>query len=61
MVVTVSVGSDNVVQSLRTAYAMGADNAIHIKNDDYEMLDAYAIAESIHKATEGQEQGDPRR
>jgi len=54
-VTAVSVGSDNVVQSLRTAYAMGADNAIHIKNDDYEMLDAYAIAESIHKATEGQE------
>ncbi len=45
-----SVGPDRVVSALRTAYAMGADNAIHIKTEQYSMLDAYGISQAITKA-----------
>jgi len=51
-VTVISVGPERVVVSLRTAFAMGADNAIHIKADEYDMLDSYAIASSVAKATE---------
>lgn len=54
-VTAITVGTDQAVSALRTAYAMGADKAVHIKTDDYEMLDAYGIAEAIIKATEGEE------
>lgn len=51
-VTVVSLGTDQVVSSLRTAYAMGCDNAIHIKMDDYQMLDSLTIAKALVKATE---------
>lgn len=51
-VTVVSVGTDQVVSSLRTAYAMGCDKAIHVKTDDYQMLDALTIAKALVKATE---------
>lgn len=53
-VTVISVGPDRVVSSLRTAYAMGADDAIHVKADDYQMLDSGTTAEAILKATEGE-------
>lgn len=53
-VTALTVGPDQVVSSLRTAYAMGADNAIHVKSEDYEMLDSFSIAEAIIKAIEGE-------
>lgn len=49
-VTVLSVGTDAVITCLRTAYAMGADNAIHIKTDDYQMLDSFGIADAISKA-----------
>ncbi|MDH5716801.1 MAG: electron transfer flavoprotein subunit beta/FixA family protein [Spirochaetia bacterium] len=49
-VTVISVGTENTITALRTAYAMGADNAIHIKNDNYNMLDSFTIAEAIIKA-----------
>ena len=45
-----SLGPDRVVSALRTAYAMGADSAIHIKADAVHMLDAAVTAEAIVKA-----------
>jgi electron transfer flavoprotein beta subunit len=53
-VTVISTGPDRVVSSLRTAYAMGADEAIHIKVDNYQMLDSESTAEAIIKATEGE-------
>lgn len=53
-VTVISVGPERVAASLRTAYAMGADDAIHIKADDYQMLDAATIAEALIKATADQ-------
>ena len=46
-VTVVSVGLERSVSVLRTAYAMGADDAILVKNENYEMLDSYTIAASI--------------
>lgn len=54
-VTAICVGDDSVQQSIRTAYAMGADNGIHVKHDSYQMLDSFGIAEAIAKATEGQD------
>jgi len=54
-VTVISVGPDRVVSSLRTAYAMGADDAIHIKADQFNMLDGKAIASAIIKATESEQ------
>lgn len=54
-VTVISVGDDSVQQAIRTAYAMGADHGIHIKQDQYQMLDAFTIAEAIAKAIEGQD------
>lgn len=53
-VTVISAGPDRVTAALRTAYAMGADEAIHIKADDYQMLDSAATADALIKATEGQ-------
>ena len=52
-VTVLSVGPDRVVSSLRTAYAMGADHAIWIKTEKYNMLDSLLISEVILKAIEG--------
>lgn len=52
-VTVISVGPDRVVSAIRTAYAMGADSGIHIKADDYSMLDPFTIGEALAKATEG--------
>jgi len=51
-VTVISLGPERVTTALRTAYAMGADNAIHIKTDEYDVLDALTTAQAIHKATE---------
>ena len=38
-VITVSVGNDSVVETIRTSLALGADRAIHVKTDsDIESL-----------------------
>ena len=54
VITAISVGFERAVSGLRTAYAMGADHAILIKHDQYEMLDAATIAEAILKAIEGE-------
>ena len=53
-VTAISVGTDQSVQALRTCYAMGADKAILVKTDDYEMLNSAGIADAILKAVEGE-------
>ena len=53
-VTVISVGPERVSASLRTAYAMGADDAIHIKCDDYQMLDSATTAAALIKATADQ-------
>jgi len=53
-VTVISVGPERVSASLRTAYAMGADEAIHIKADDYQMLDSFTTAEALIQATSDQ-------
>lgn len=44
-VTVVSVGPDRVVEALRTAIAMGADNACHVKAD--QPVDTYLVAKSL--------------
>ncbi|MFM8269473.1 MAG: electron transfer flavoprotein subunit beta/FixA family protein [Pseudomonadota bacterium] len=44
-VTVVSVGPDRVVEALRTAVAMGADNACHIKID--QEMDTYLVAKAL--------------
>lgn len=46
-VTILSVGDETSTIAIRTAYAMGADNAILIKNDNYNMLDSYLIAKAL--------------
>ncbi len=53
-VTAISLGPDKVVEALRTAYAMGADKAIHVKLDNYEMLDSFGIAGAIADAIKGE-------
>jgi electron transfer flavoprotein beta subunit len=44
-VTAVSLGPDRVVEALRTAYALGVDQAVHLKDDSYNVLDvSYAAA-----------------
>ncbi len=45
IVKAVTVGPDRAVEALRTALAMGADDAIHIKADDN--LDTYVVAKAL--------------
>jgi len=48
-VTAVSLGPDRVVEALRTAYALGADAAIHIKDDSYNVLDIGYTAAVLSK------------
>jgi electron transfer flavoprotein beta subunit len=49
-VTVVSAGPDRVVEALRTAVAMGADNAIHVKTESEDTyLVARALAETLKK------------
>ncbi len=52
-ITVISVGPERVISSIRTAYAMGADEGIHVHAENYEMLDSFAITDSILKAIEG--------
>ncbi len=52
-VTALAVGDDSVQNALRSAFAMGADNAIHVKVDGYQMLDSFGIAKAIATAIEG--------
>ncbi|MBY0371442.1 electron transfer flavoprotein subunit beta/FixA family protein [bacterium] len=47
-VTAIAVGPDRVVEALRTALAMGCDNAIHIKAD--ESIDTYVAAKALAAA-----------
>ena len=46
-VVLVSIGPDRVTQALRTALGMGADRAVHIKDDETQGSDALGIAKLL--------------
>jgi len=46
-VVVVSIGPDRVTQALRTALGMGADRAIHIKDDAINGSDALGLAKVL--------------
>ena len=46
-VVAVSIGPDRVTQALRTALGMGADRAIHVKDDETEGSDALGVAKIL--------------
>ncbi len=46
-VVAVSIGPDRVTQALRTALGMGADRAIHVKDDEAEGSDALGVAKIL--------------
>ena len=49
-VITVSVGNDSVVETIRTSLALGADRAIHVKTDtDIESL---GIAKTLSRIVE---------
>lgn len=45
-VTVVSVGPDRAVEALRTAVAMGADNAIHVKADQ-DIVDNFLVARAL--------------
>ncbi len=45
-VTVVTVGPDRTVEALRTAVAMGADNAIHVKTDS-DALDTATVAKAL--------------
>lgn len=51
-VVVVSIGNEEVKNSLKNCLAVGADKAYLIKNDDYRKLDAKAITEILMGAKE---------
>ncbi len=53
-ITVISMGPERAISSLRTAYAMGADHAIMIKHEKFEMLDSFMSADAIIKATEGE-------
>jgi electron transfer flavoprotein beta subunit len=46
-VVVVSIGPDRVTQALRTALGMGADRAVHIKDDALDGSDALGLAKAL--------------
>lgn len=56
-VIAVSVGPDRTVEALRTAYALGVDQAIHLKDDSYNVLDVGYTAAVLAKYLE-QEKAD---
>jgi electron transfer flavoprotein beta subunit len=49
-VTVVGAGPDRVVEALRTALAMGADKAIHIKDDNLYGADPISVAKLLAKA-----------
>lgn len=49
-VTAITAGPAQYEQALRSALAMGADNAVHILDDSYERADAYAVAKALAKA-----------
>ena len=51
-VVVVSIGNEEVKNSLKNCLAVGADKAYLVKNDDYRKLDAKAITEILMGAKE---------
>lgn len=51
-VVVVSIGNEEVKNSLKNCLAVGADKAYLVKNDDYRKLDAKAITEILMGARE---------
>jgi electron transfer flavoprotein beta subunit len=54
-VVAVSVGSDKVVEQLRTALALGADRAIHVQADDE--LESLNVAKLLKAVVEREQPG----
>jgi len=56
-VVAVSCGPEQCVETLRTALAMGADRAIHVKVDgaDYEQMRPLAVAKILAKVAQEEE------
>jgi len=46
-VLAVSIGPDRVTQTLRTALGMGADRAIHVKDDEAKGSDALGVAKIL--------------
>ena len=49
-VITVSVGNDSVVETIRTSLALGADRAIHVKTDSD--IESLGIAKILSKIVE---------
>ncbi len=49
-VVVLSLGPDNALERIRTALAMGADKAVHIKEDVPNVGDSYAVADALAAA-----------
>lgn len=49
-VTVVSMGPDRVMESVRTFLAMGADEAVHLKDEVFEGADPYATAKTIAAA-----------
>jgi len=48
-VTAASLGPDRVVEALRTAFALGVDQAVHIKDDSYNVLDIGYTAAVLSK------------
>lgn len=46
-ITAVSLGPDRVVEALRTAYALGVDKAVHLKDDSYNVLDVSYAARML--------------
>ena len=49
-VITVSVGNDSVVETIRTSLALGADRAIHVKTDSD--IESLGIAKTLSRIVE---------
>ncbi len=55
-VTVVGLGPDRIVEALRTALAMGADAAVHVKTDEG-YGDVSSVAKALAEAASGQEYG----
>ncbi len=53
-VTAASLGPDRVVEALRTAFALGVDSAVHIKDDAYNVLDIGYTAAVLSKFVESE-------
>lgn len=49
-VTVISLGPERAKEGIRTALAMGADNAVHLNDAAFEGSDSYAIAKALGKA-----------